>query len=43
MATIVDCVIDGKKPLAGAEDASNAMTCCRGMMESAETGKPFKF
>lgn len=43
MATIVDCVTNGKKPLAGAEDAINAMTFCLGMMESAETGKPFKF
>ena len=43
MAAIVDCVINHKKPFAGAEDAINAMNFCLGMMESAETGKVVMF
>ena len=43
MATLVDCVLTGRKPAAGAEDAVNAMTFCLGMMESAETGKVVRF
>ncbi|MBQ6470857.1 MAG: Gfo/Idh/MocA family oxidoreductase [Victivallales bacterium] len=40
---VVDCAINGKKPLAGAQDAVNAMEFCLGMMESAETGNVVKF
>lgn len=43
MAYIVDAVINGKKPLAGAKEAIDAMTFCFGMMASAETGKLVKF
>ena len=43
MAAIVDCVINHKKPRAGAEDAIRAMNFCLGMMESAETGKVIHF
>ena len=43
MASVVDCVINGKKPPVGAQDAINAMNFCFGMMESAETGKVVKF
>ena len=43
MASIADCVINGKKPSAGAEDAIRAMEFCLGMIESAETGKVVRF
>lgn len=43
MASIIDCVITGKAPLAGAEAAAAAMTFCHGMMRSAETGEVVKF
>ena len=43
IAYVIDCVINGKKTIVGAEDAINAMTFCLGMMESAETGKVFNF
>ena len=43
MAAIVDCVLTGKKPSAGAEDAIRAMEFCLGMIESAETGKVVTF
>ena len=43
MAAVVDCVLTGKKPSAGAEDAIKAMEFCLGMIESAETGKVVKF
>ena len=43
MATIVDCVINKKVPLAGADAAIEAMTFCLGMMESAESGNVVKF
>ena len=43
MAYLVDCVISGKKPLAGADAAINAMTFCLGMMDSAESGEVIKF
>ena len=40
---VVDCVINGKKPLVGAQDAINAMEFCLGMMDSAETGNVVRF
>ena len=43
MAYLVDCVINKKAPLAGADAAIEAMTFCLGMMESAETGEIVKF
>lgn len=43
MTSVVDCVVNGKKPSVGAQDAINAMNFCFGMMESAETGKVVKF
>ncbi|MBE6384186.1 MAG: Gfo/Idh/MocA family oxidoreductase [Lentisphaerae bacterium] len=43
MATIVDCVLNNKAPLAGADAAVEAMTFCLGMMESAETGDVVRF
>ena len=41
--SVVDCVVNGRKPLATAQDAINAMKFCLGMMESAETGKVVEF
>ena len=43
MAYLVDCVINKKAPLAGADAAIEAMTFCLGMMESAETGEIVRF
>ena len=43
MVAIVDCVLTGKKPSAGAEDAIKTMDFCLGMMESAETGSVIRF
>ena len=43
MAAVVDCVINHKKPNAGAEDAIRAMNFCLGMIESAETGEVVRF
>ena len=43
MATLIDCVLTGKKPPVGAEDAINAMIFCLGMIKSAETGEVVRF
>lgn len=43
MAYLVDCIINNKAPLAGAEAAVAAMTFCHGMMQSAETGEIVRF
>lgn len=43
IAIVVDCVINHKKPYAGADEALQAMEFCLGMMESAETGKVVNF
>ena len=39
MATITDCVLAGKKPAAGVEEAISAMEFSLAMMKSAETGE----
>ena len=39
MATITDCVLTGKKPAAGVEEAISAMEFSLAMMKSAETGE----
>jgi len=39
MAVLVDCVLNHKKPWAGAAEAIASQTFCLAMMKSAETGK----
>ena len=43
IAVVTDCVLTGKTPWAGAQEAIAAMTFCLGMVRSSETGEIVRF